>query len=119
MCYGDGIDVVKNALGLFAGKKSVAVFILVMLFLAPSERLQPHNLHIATVAYAADCKTYGYDTVVGGDPSNAECTSIGGSMRRFEYGISFDTPDPHEPMTHITGGGCCPSPMQCSAHGAC
>jgi hypothetical protein len=101
--YGDGIDVVKNALGIFANHKSVVVFILVFLFLPPAERLQLHNLHIATVALSCDCKAFGYDVVVGGNPADLECTSMGGSMRRFDLGVTLHTPDPQEPIWEVTG----------------
>ena len=106
--YADGIDIVKNALSIFAGKRSVVVFILVMLSLAPATRLQVPNLHVATVAYASDCKSQGYDEVVGGNVSNPACSSIGGSMRRFHTGIEFATPDSQEPTWLAHGGlyGC-------------
>jgi hypothetical protein len=51
MMYGDGIDCMKNALGLFAGKKKVVVFILEKLYMSPTERQRMHNLHVATVAF--------------------------------------------------------------------
>jgi hypothetical protein len=89
--YADGVDIVKNALGIFAGSRSVVVFILVLLCLPPAERLQMHNLHVATVAYSSDCKAFGYDEVLGGNPAILECSSIGGSMRRFAKGVDFDT----------------------------
>lgn len=99
--YGDGIDAVKNALGIFAGSKSVVVFMSVLLFLPPVERLQLHNLHVSTVAYASDCKTYGYEMVLSGNPADLECTSIGGSMRRLELGCEFNT---DEGVVVLTGG---------------
>ena len=80
--YLDGVDIVKQTLSIFAGRRSVVVIMLVKLYKAPAERLQPHNLHIATVAFGSDCKSFGYDEVVGGNPLNPECTSVGGSMRR-------------------------------------
>lgn len=76
---------------LLAARVSLHVFMLILLCLPPVERLQLHNLHVATVAYASDCKTYGYDSVVGGNPADLECSSIGGSMRRFDVAIVFHT----------------------------
>jgi hypothetical protein len=40
-----------------------------------------------------DCKQYGYAEVVGGNPEDAKCTSIGGSMRRYHVGLKHNTPD--------------------------
>jgi hypothetical protein len=99
--YGDGVDIVKNALGIFAGTRSVVVFILILLCLPPVERLQMQNLHVATIAYSSDCKSFGYSEVLGGNPADLECTSIGGSMRRFVKGIDFQT---SEGIVTMTGG---------------
>ena len=99
--YADGVDIVKNALGLFAGKRSIVVFILCMLALPAAERLQMHNLHVATVAFASDCKEFGYCEVYGGDPLDAQYTSVGGSMRRYRQGITHNTPDG---LRKFTGG---------------
>ena len=91
--YSDGVDVVRNALSIFAGKKSIVVHILVRLYLPPADRQRMENLSICTVSFSSDCKAYGHNQVVGGDPTDPHCTSIGGSMRRLEDGLKLQTPE--------------------------
>ena len=45
------------------------------------------------VVVLLDCKKFGYAQVIGGDPTNNKCTSIGGSMRRYHAGVELQTPD--------------------------
>lgn len=86
--YADGIDHV-NSIGAFAGKQKVVVTLTHCLMLPPADRVQLENIFVVNVCFEKVAKRVGYNALLGGDPANVDCSSFGGSLRRWQHGLLF------------------------------
>ena len=86
--YCDDVDV-PNPIGTAAGHHKLYISFFTVLNRPPKTRATLHSVHLATICLASDFKIFGPQKVISGTGFD---NSVGGTMRRFDAGVTLRTP---------------------------
>merc|ERR550537_1475061 len=81
-----------NALKGQKGRKKITTVYWRLLNLDPRRQAKTCNIQIASICLSSVTAHARLVKVIGGDPSDATCTSFCGSMRRFAQGVQLHLP---------------------------
>eukprot|EP00658_Telonema_sp_P-2_P000636 TRINITY_DN10234_c0_g1_i2.p1 TRINITY_DN10234_c0_g1~~TRINITY_DN10234_c0_g1_i2.p1 ORF type:complete len:463 (+),score=37.77 TRINITY_DN10234_c0_g1_i2:262-1650(+) len=89
LLYGGDVEL-TCPIGAFRGEKKFTFFYWVLVNLDPQHRNAPqYHIQLACVCFSKTLKQYGASQVLGGDPSNPNCTSFLASIRRMRQGVTL------------------------------
>ena len=86
--YCDDVDI-PNPISTAAGHHKLYIGFFTVLSRPPRTRTTLRSIHLATICLAADFKLFGPRKIVSGTGLD---NSVGGTMRRFDLGVTLKTP---------------------------